>query len=316
VNVFRGPTQFSAGPACALTIGNFDGVHRGHRTLLKKLKQGAQEKNLVSCVMTFEPHPKEFFSPEQAPPRILNLRDKLAAFAQIGIDRIVVEHFNSAFAKLTPEEFVTEILVKRLNTKWILIGDDFCYGAKRAGDFLSLKAAGEKYGFEVSSIHTVQENGERISSSALRTALANGDMPQASKLLGRHYGISGHVIHGQQLGRQLGFPTLNLAVANHLHHRKPATSGIFSAQVIGLADKPLPAVASLGVRPTVEDAGRVLLETHVFDYQQDVYGKIITVELLEKIRDEEKYSNLETLTQAIAEDAKHARNYFQKKIYV
>lgn len=316
MNVFRGPTQFSAGPACALTIGNFDGVHRGHHALLKQLKDGAQERGLVSCVMTFEPHPKEFFSPEQAPPRILNLRDKLAAFADIGIDRVVVEHFNSAFARLTPEEFVSEIIVKQLNAKWILIGDDFCYGAKRAGNFASLKAAGEKLGFEVSSIHTVQEDGERISSSALRNALANGNMDQASKLLGRPYGISGHVIHGQKLGRTLGFPTLNLAVANHLHHRKPACSGIFTAQVLGLGDKPLPAVASLGVRPTVEDEGRVLLETHIFDYKGNVYGKIITVELLEKIRDEAKYSDLDTLTKAIASDATHARNYFQKKAYV
>ena len=316
MNVFRGPTQFSAGPACALTIGNFDGVHRGHHALLKQLQDGAKVRGLVSCVMTFEPHPKEFFSPEQAPPRILNLRDKLAAFAKIGIDRIVVEHFNAAFARLSPEEFVSEILVKRLNAKWILIGDDFCYGAKRAGNFASLQAAGKKYGFEVSSIQTVLEDGERISSSALRAALAKGNMTQASKLLGRPYGISGHVIHGQKLGRELGFPTLNLAVANHLHHRKPATSGIFTAQVIGLSERPLPAVASLGVRPTVEDAGRVLLETHIFDYKQEVYGKIITVELLEKIRDEEKCSNLDTLTQAIAADAKHARNYFQKKVYV
>ena len=316
MNVFRGPTQFSAGPACALSIGNFDGVHRGHHALLKQLQEGAQERGLVSCVMTFEPHPKEFFAPEQAPPRILNLRDKLAAFAKIGIDRVVVEHFNAAFARLTPEEFVSEIIVKQLNAKWILIGDDFCYGAKRAGNFASLQAAGQQYGFEVSSIHTILENGERISSSALRNALASGDMHLAEKLLGRPYGISGHVIHGQKLGRTLGFPTLNLAVANHLHHRKPATSGIFTAQVLGLGDKPLPAVASLGVRPTVEDQGRVLLETHIFDYNQDIYGKIITVELLEKIRDEAKYSDLDTLTKAIASDAVHARNYFQKKTYV
>jgi riboflavin kinase/FMN adenylyltransferase len=227
-----------------------------------------------------------------------------------------VEHFNAAFARLSPEDFVAEILVKHLNTKWILIGDDFCYGAKRAGNFASLKEAGEKYGFEVSSIQTVLEDGERISSSALRAALANGDMKLAEKLLGRPYGISGHVIYGRQLGRKLGFPTLNLAVANHLHLRKPATTGIFTAQVLGLSDKPLPAVASLGVRPTVEDAGRVLLETHIFDYQQDVYGKMITVELLEKIRDEEKYDGLETLTNAIAQDAIKARNYFQKKSYV
>ncbi|QWD63757.1 bifunctional riboflavin kinase/FAD synthetase [Polynucleobacter sp. MWH-UH2A] len=316
MNVFRGSTPFSAGPACALTIGNFDGVHRGHHALLKQLVAGARERDLTSCVLTFEPHPKEFFSPKEAPPRILNLRDKLAALADLGIDRVVVEHFNSAFARLSPEEFVSEIIVKRLNTKWILIGDDFCYGAKRAGNFASLKAAGEKYGFEVSSIQTILEDGERISSSALRSALANGDMKQAEKLLGRPYAISGHVIHGQKLGRKLGFPTLNLAVANHLHHRKPATTGIFTAQVLGLGGEALPAVASLGVRPTVEDEGRVLLETHIFDYQQDVYGKIITVELLEKIRDEEKYDDLDTLTNAIAQDAKVARNYFQKKSYV
>ena len=316
MNVFRGPTQFSAGPACALSIGNFDGVHRGHHALLKQLQEGAQERGLVSCVMTFEPHPKEFFAPEQAPPRILNLRDKLAAFTQIGIDRVVVEHFNAAFARLTPEAFVSEIIVKQLNARWILIGDDFCYGAKRAGNFASLQAAGQQCGFEVSSIETILESGERISSSALRNALANGDMRLAEKLLGRPYGISGHVIHGQKLGRTLGFPTLNLAVANHLHHRKPATSGIFTAQVLGLGDKPLPAVASLGVRPTVEDQGRVLLETHIFDFNQDIYGKIITVELLEKIRDEAKYSDLDTLTKAIASDATHARNYFQKKNYV
>jgi len=316
VNVFRGPTPFSAGPACALSIGNFDGVHRGHRALLKQLVAGAQERGLVSCVMTFEPHPKEFFTPEQAPPRIMNLRDKLAALASIGVDRVVVEHFNSAFARLSPEEFVSEIIVKQLNAKWILIGDDFCYGAKRAGNFASLKAAGQQYGFEVSSIQTILEDGERISSSALRAALAKGDMKLAEKLLGRPYGISGHVIHGQKLGRTLGFPTLNLAVANHLHHRKPATTGIFAARVLGLSEKPLPAVASLGIRPTVEDQGRVLLETHIFDYQEDVYGKIITVELLEKIRDEVKYDDLETLTNAIAADASHARNYFQKKAYV
>ncbi|HAT40025.1 MAG TPA: bifunctional riboflavin kinase/FAD synthetase, partial [Polynucleobacter sp.] len=296
--------------------GNFDGVHRGHRALLQELVGGAKERGLDSCVITFEPHPKEFFLPEQAPARIFNLRDKLAALAEIGIDRVVVEHFNSAFAKLSPEEFVSEIFVKKLNAKWILIGDDFCYGAKRAGNFSNLKAAGEKYGFEVSSLQTIEENGTRISSSALRAALASGDMKQTEKLLGRPYGISGHVIHGQQLGRKLGFPTLNLAVANHLHHRKPATTGIFTAQVLGLADKPLQAVASLGVRPTVEDEGRVLLEMHIFDFNSDVYGKIITVELLEKIRDEAKYPDLETLTKAIAADAAHARNYFQKKTYV
>ena len=316
MNVFRGSTQFSAGPAIALTIGNFDGVHRGHRALLDQLKTIASANDLASCVMTFEPHPKEFFSPDQAPPRILNLRDKLAAFSDIGIERVVVEHFNSAFSRLNPEDFVSEILVNRLRAKWILVGDDFCYGAKRAGNFESLKAAGKRSGFEVSKIETVFEQGERISSSSLREALANGKMDRVERLLGRPYAISGHVLHGKKLGRKLGFPTMNIAVANHLHRRKPATSGIFIAQVHGLSDNPLPAVSSLGIRPTVEDEGRVLLETHLFDFDKDVYGQIIKVELLEKIRDEEKYPDLDMLQIAIASDAMRARNYFQKKNHV
>ena len=316
MNVFRGSTQFSAGPAIALTIGNFDGVHRGHRALLDQLKTIASANDLASCVMTFEPHPKEFFSPDQAPPRILNLRDKLAAFSDIGIERVVVEHFNSAFSRLNPEDFVSEILVNRLRAKWILVGDDFCYGAKRAGNFESLKAAGKRSGFEVSKIETVFEQGERISSSSLREALANGKMDRVERLLGRPYAISGHVLQGKKLGRKLGFPTMNIAVANHLHRRKPATSGIFIAQVHGLSDNPLPAVSSLGIRPTVEDEGRVLLETHLFDFDKDVYGQIIKVELLEKIRDEEKYPDLDMLQIAIASDAMRARNYFQKKNHV
>ena len=234
MNVFRGSAHLRAAPPCALTIGNFDGVHRGHHALLKALTVGARARGLTSCVMTFEPHPKEFFTPAEAPPRILNLRDKLSAFANIGIDRVVIERFNAAYAKLTPEEFVAEILMRRLNTKWILIGDDFCYGAKRAGDFASLKRAGEAFGFEVSNINTVLESQERISSSALRSALAEGDMPKAALLLGRPYLISGHVIYGRQIGRTLGFPTLNLAVANHLHERKPAMTGIFTVLVLSL----------------------------------------------------------------------------------
>lgn len=316
MNVFRGSAHLRAAPPCALTIGNFDGVHRGHHALLQALTAGARARSLASCVMTFEPHPKEFFTPTEAPPRILNLRDKLIAFADIGIDRVVIERFNAAYAKLTPEQFVAEILLRRLNTKWILIGDDFCYGAKRAGDFTSLKRAGEEFGFEVSNINTVLENQERISSSALRHALAEGDMPKAALLLGRPYMISGHVVYGRQLGRTLGFPTLNIAVANHLQERKPAMTGIYTVRVHGLSDKPLPGVASLGVRPTVEDAGRVLLETHLFDFNQQVYGRIIRVELLEKIRDEAKYPDLDSLQSAIQNDAQCARDYFQKKVHV
>lgn len=313
MKVFRRFNSPSSRPPCALTIGNFDGVHRGHQALLQQLVQGARLRNLSSCLLTFEPHPREFFSPNDAPPRIQNLRDKLVALKQLGLDAIVIEEFNQMFAQLSPEEFITQILVKRLNAKWIFIGDDFCYGAKRAGDFTSLKSAGQKYGFEVTSISTVLENTERISSSLVRRALELGDMEVASSLLGRPYSISGHVLYGKQLGRELGFPTLNLAVSTVAHSNKPVTSGIFVARVHGLAKDPLPAVASLGVRPTVESTGQVLLETHVFNFNQSVYGKLVCVELLERLHEERKYPDLKTLQAAIQYDAQMARDYFHKK---
>ena len=311
MKVIRGILPASNRTPCALTIGNFDGVHRGHQALLKKLTEKANELGLQSCVMTFEPHPIEYFAPEKAPSRILSLRDKLEALASHQISTVAVEHFNSTFANLSPEEFVKEILAHRLQVKYLLIGDDFHYGAKRAGNFESLSLASEKYGFKLECMPTLSENGERVSSSAIRAALQKGDMASARTLLGGPYMVSGHVLHGQKLGRSLGFPTLNIAVANRLHKRKPSAQGIFIAQVHGLSDNPLPAVASLGQRPTVDDSGRFLLEVHIFNFQQNVYGKLVQIELLEKIRDEAKYDNLETLQQAIHADALVAKNYFQ-----
>lgn len=298
---------------CALTIGNFDGVHRGHQALLRQLVEGARTRHLSPCVLTFEPHPREFFSPHDAPPRIQNLRDKLTALKQCEIDTIAIEEFNHAFSKLSPSEFVQDILIEKLNTKWILIGDDFCYGAKRAGNFDSLVAAGKEFGFEVSRIPSVLEERERISSSLLRQALERGDMMRATQLLGRPFSISGHVLYGKQLGRTLGFPTLNLAVSTRHPNAKPVTSGIFVSQVHGLSDKPLPAVSSLGVRPSVESTGQVLLETHIFDFNQSVYGQVVCVELLARLHEERKYSDLTTLQAAIQDDAQKARQYFLKK---
>lgn len=281
--------------------------------MLQQLVQGARSRSLSSCALTFEPHPREFFSPKDAPPRIQNLRDKLTALRSAGLDSIVIEEFNQEFAQLSPTEFISEILVKQLNAKWILVGDDFCYGANRAGNFASLQGAGKQYGFEVTSISTVLEERERISSSLLRHALEQGDMPLARNLLGRPYLISGHVLYGKQLGRQLGFPTLNLAVSTLHRQDKPVTSGIFVAQVHGLGQDPLPAVASLGVRPTVDHFGQVLLETHVFNFNQLVYGKLVCVELLERLHEERKYPDLQTLQVAIQHDAQMARDYFHKK---
>jgi riboflavin kinase / FMN adenylyltransferase len=244
----------------------------------------------------------------KAPARIANLRDKLESLENAGVDRVIVEHFNEHFASMSPDEFTQRVLVDGLHVKWLMVGDDFCYGARRAGNVALLAEAGKRHGFEVHSLPAVLHDSTRISSSAVRAALAAGDFDATRALLGHPYSMSGHVIHGQKLGRTLGFPTLNLRVAH-----RPALAGIFVVQVHGLGDGPLPAVASLGVRPTVEDAGRMLLEVHVFDWNKACYGKLVRVEFLVKLRDEEKYIDLPTLTAAIERDARQARAWFARR---
>ncbi len=313
MKVFRGLPNAIARAPCALTIGNFDGVHLGHQALLAHVRAAAHAQGLEAAVMTFEPHPREFFAeragdPSRAPNRVASLRDKLGSLAKAGIDRVIVEHFNAHFASLSPQEFTERVLVQGLHVKWLMVGGDFCYGAKRAGDVAMLTEAGRRYGFQVETLPTVLHGVDRISSSLVRSALAEGDFTQAEQLLGHPYAVSGHVIHGQKLGRTLGFPTLNLRVAH-----RPALSGIFVVQVHGLGSTPLPAVASLGVRPTVDDSGRVLLEVHLFDFNQSCYGKLVRVEFLHKLRDEEKYADLTTLTDAIARDGRQARAWFAKR---
>lgn len=314
MKVFRGLPNAASRAPCALAIGNFDGVHRGHQALLARVREAATRLGVEAAVMTFEPHPREFFARlsgdlSKAPTRIANLRDKLQALEDAGIDRVIVEHFNAHFASMSPQDFVEKVLVQGLHVKWLMVGEDFCYGAKRAGNLATLIEAGRQYGFHVEAMPTVTNDGERISSSAVRAALAAGDFALVERLLGHPYAISGHVTHGKKLGRNLGFPTMNLRIA----HKRPALSGIFVVQVHGLADHPLPGVASFGVRPTVEDSGRVLLETHVFDYSQQCYGKVVRVEFLKKLRDEEKYADLPTLIAAIERDAQQARDFFRER---
>ena len=313
MKVFRGLPNDRARAPCALTIGNFDGVHRGHQALLARVCAAASKLGLEAAVMTFEPHPREFFARRsgdlsRAPTRIANLRDKLQSLSDSGIDRVIVEHFNAHFASISPEEFVERVLVEGLHVKWLMVGDDFCYGAKRAGNVAMLTEAGQRHGFHVETLPAVMVGQQRVSSSAVRAALAAGDFGRTRELLGHSYAMSGHVIHGQKLGRTLGFPTLNLRVAH-----RPALSGIFVVQVHGLAELPLPAVASLGVRPTVDDSGRVLLEVHVFDFNQSCYGKMVQVEFLHKLRDEEKYEGLAPLIEAIARDGEMARAWFSQR---
>ncbi|GAB3543746.1 bifunctional riboflavin kinase/FAD synthetase [Noviherbaspirillum agri] len=314
MKVFRGLPNAASRAPCALTVGNFDGVHRGHQALLARVREAATRLGVEAAVMTFEPHPREFFAqlsgdPSRAPARIANLRDKLQALSNAGIDRVIVEHFNAHFAAMSPQDFVEKVLVQGLHVKWLMVGEDFCYGAKRAGNVAMLIEAGKKLGFHVEAMPTVTNDGERVSSSAVRAALARSDFPLVAQLLGHPYAISGHVMHGKKLGRTIGFPTMNLRIA----HKHPALSGIFVVQVHGLADRPLPGVASLGVRPTVEDSGRVLLETYIFDYNEQCYGKVVRVEFLKKLRDEEKYIDLPTLTAAIERDAQQARAFFKER---
>jgi riboflavin kinase/FMN adenylyltransferase len=313
MRVFSGFHHPGIADACALTIGNFDGVHRGHQAMLALLRNEAQHRGLPSCVMTFEPHPRDYFAraagkPELAPARIATLRDKLSELERCGIDQVVVLRFDHALASLSPEAFIVDMLVRGLGTRYILVGDDFRFGARRGGDYAMLDAAGPAQGFDVARMKSYEVHGLRVSSSAVRQALAAGDMAQVESLLGRSYSISGHVVHGRKLGRELGFRTLNLRFA----HARSAAMGIYAVRTHGLGEQPLDGVASLGVRPTVEDAGRVLLEVHCLDWParlgaEGAYGKLVRVELLHKLRDEARFDGLEALTAAIAQDVQDAR---------
>jgi riboflavin kinase/FMN adenylyltransferase len=313
MKILRGLTR-PDGP-CALTIGSFDGVHRGHQAMLALLNNEARHRGLPSAVLTFEPHPRDFFFARRggpaAPARIATLRDKLAELGRCGIHKVVVLRFDDALAALSPEDFIQRVLRQALDARYVLVGDDFRFGARRAGDYGLLDAAGARDGFDVARMQSYEVHGQRVSSSAVREALAAGQMAHAAELLGRPYTISGRVLHGRKLGRELGFRTLNLRFG----HPRPAAMGIFVARVLGLGQQPLPAVASLGVRPAVEDAGRVLLETHVLDWPGPMpleagYGRCITVELLHKLHDERPYPSLETLRDGIAQDVVDAQRWF------
>ena len=332
MQVFRGFHHPGIARACALTIGNFDGVHRGHQAMLALLRSEAAHRGLPSCVMTFEPHPRDYFAavakkPEIAPARIAPLRDKLVELERCGIDQVVVLRFDARFAAQSPQAFIDDVLVAGLGTQYVLVGDDFRFGAKRAGDYAMLDAAGARAGFDVARMNSYEVRGTRVSSSAVREALFAGDMARAATLLGRPYSISGHVVHGRKLGRLLGasapgrddgFRTINL----RFKHWKPAASGIFVVQVHGLADGPLPGVANLGVRPSLDptdvNGGRVLLETHCLEWPAALggeggYGEVVRVELLHKLHDELRYASVEALQAGIANDTALARAWWRSR---
>lgn len=294
----------------AVTIGNFDGLHVGHQAMLARLQHIAQERGLPSCVLSFEPHPREFFAPENAPARLSSLREKAGWLDQLGIDRLHVFRFNRAFAALTASEFIQRILVDTLHARYVLVGDDFRYGRQRTGDFALLAQSGSTAGFDAEALPTVQLDGERASSTAVRTALAAGDLTRAARLLGRPYSICGRVMHGDKMGRELGYPTANVQI----QHNRPPLLGIFAVTVSNINGRELPGVASLGVRPTMKAAGAApVLEVHLFDFDTELYGRRVRVNFLHKLRDEAKFPDLPSLIAQIGRDVDNAKQFLKQQ---
>ena len=302
MQVFRGLPPVADMPI-ALTIGNFDGVHRGHQAMLSRLVEAADDLALPASVLTFDPPPREFFAPASAPPRLSSLRDKVEQFAARGVARTYVARFDGRLASLTPEAFIDTVLVQRLGARWLLVGEDFRFGKGRAGDISTLRRAART--FSVEAMRTVRVDGERTSSTAVRAALAAGDLARAGALLGRPFTITGRVAHGSKLGRRLGFPTANLP-----QKRMPPVAGIFAVRVHGLEGAPRTGVASVGVRPTVVEAGAPMVEVFLFDFDAPIYGRRITVEFAHKLRDEERYADVDLLKRQIARDVTAARDFF------
>lgn len=285
----------------ALAIGNFDGMHLGHRALLARLIDVAKAKNLTPAVMTFEPHPREFFTPLNAPSRLCNLREKLEFFIAAGVEKTFICAFNQRFSAISAQTFMDEILRSKMHVNTILVGEDFRFGAKRIGTIADFKANG----FDLIDFAPINFANERISSTRVRDALSYGNLALASELLGRHYSISGKVVHGAKRGRELGFPTANI----HIKHERPALTGVYAVKLDGLN-----AVANLGVRPTIAGVPKLSLEVHILDFNQDLYGRHVHVEFLHKIRDEMKFSGLDALKAQIAVDVIEAREFFSTVI--
>ena len=306
--VFRGYSR-PAPQATALTIGNFDGVHLGHRALLERLRSVAKGDHLLPAALTFEPHPREFFAPESAPARLSTLREKLEMLAEEGVALTCVCHFNTSFAHLEAEEFIERLLVRSLQVKHLIVGDDFRFGAKRRGNFAMLQEAGGHHGFTLEAVTSVMVDGVRVSSSAVRTALADGRMEDAARFLGRPYEIDGRVVRGRQLGRQLGVPTANIRIK----HDRPPLNGVYAVEIRGLADTAYQGVANIGFRPSVNQGINPLLEIHLFDFNEDIYGAHLSVRFLHKLRDERKFSDIDALKSRISQDVESARTYFHHR---
>ncbi len=291
---------------CVLTIGNFDGVHLGHQQVLKAVVAQAKQLGLPSVVMLFEPLPIEYFAPDNAPVRLMNFREKIKALQGYGIDYVLCVRFNQAFSSLTAQQFVQTILVETLKVQHLVVGDDFRFGQQRQGDFLYLKQSGKAQGFSVTDMPTFDVAGKRVSSTRIRLALQTPNLMEAKALLGKPFHFNGRVIHGQKLGRTLGFRTLNL---NPKRIQMPV-QGVFAVTVDGIADTPWPGVANIGLRPTV-DGVRPSIEVHLFDWNKEVYGAHVSVTLQHFIRPEQKFNGIEALKKQIGLDVEQAKEFFK-----
>ncbi|CAK4066560.1 MULTISPECIES: bifunctional riboflavin kinase/FAD synthetase [Vibrio] len=293
---------------CVLTIGNFDGVHLGHQAVLRQVSEKARELGLPATVMTFDPQPLELFAKENAPARLTRLRDKFVQLSKLDIARLLCVNFNHQFANQTADEFISDLLVTRLGVKFLVVGDDFCFGRGREGNFAMLKEAGKKFGFEVVSTHSFCLQKLRVSSTAIREALAQDKLDAAARMLGRDYSISGRVSHGRKLGRTIGFPTANIPLKRSVS----PVSGVYVVQALGLGDRPVGGVANIGNRPTVNGV-RQQLEVHLFDFHANLYGKQLEIVLLHKLRDEHKFDSFDALKQQIELDAEAARVWLRQR---
>ena len=293
----------------AVTIGNFDGVHRGHQLVISQLRRVAEAAGLPTVVIIFEPQPIEFFAPERAPKRLARFREKIAYLKAHQIDYLLCLRFDAELAALSAEDFVQRILVDSLNTRHLVIGDDFHFGRNRQGNFQFLQQNSGRFGFQVDETETLLQDGERVSSTRVRDCIQRDDFDGAAALLGRPYSLSGRVAHGQKLGRQLGYPTINIKMGD----KTLIVKGIFAVRVKGIDNRELRGVASIGTRPTVNGVDTIL-EVYILDFDRDVYGYRVVVEFLHKIRDEEKFDTLEELSAHIAQDTEKAKAYFARAV--
>ena len=290
---------------CVVTIGNFDGIHLGHQAVLGQLSDKSAELALPAMVMCFEPHPQEFFAGDKAPARLTRFREKVLMLRRFAVERMLCLHFDTAMSQMSAETFIHDVLVTQLGIRCLIVGDDFRFGYQRRGDLAMLKAAGRAFGFQVINMHAFDVDGERVSSTRIREALFRGDLATADKLLGRPYRMSGRVVHGDRRGRVIGFPTANI----YLHRKVSPLRGVYAVQVFGLEREPYQAVANIGVRPTI-DGRRCLLEVHLLDFNDDIYGRHVQVAFLHKLRDEKRFESVDALQKQIAGDVMEARSYF------